>query len=554
MGRGRIIGLLGLMIAGSLLEGVGIALLIPLVGAVAGGLPATGRLALIGEAVHIYGRDRTLIALVLGLLALGALRALVLWQRDMRLNRLSYELVDRWRLRLIHALTSADWESLSRIRRGAVEFSLTQDISRLSQGSDLVLRGAVALVQLVVLTTVGFRLSMPTMSLAVVALLLALVLGGRLLAPAWRHGMALSRLGTTRHRLFGDFLGGLKLAKAHAREASFAAEFTSVSDDIRHRSLAFTNARIRMSCAWQWIAMACAATVLVAGIIGFGVAPAVISALLVLFLRLPGPAIQIARSGQALGAMLPAVAQLTSIEAELGAARQPPVSTMPVAAKPAHVRLAGVSFGHARAEGHLLRNIDLTIHPGELVVLTGASGSGKTTIADLLIGLCSPCSGKLLVDGRPITHEGERIAWRRQIAYVPQDCLLLDRPLRDNLHWVAPQSDDTRIWAALEAAEAADFVKALPEGLETRAGEGGSHFSGGERQRLCLARALLLQPRLLVLDEATSALDPDTERRLLATLGRLRGTTSILMITHRAHPELIADRTVHLAQGGLIES
>jgi ATP-binding cassette subfamily C protein len=164
--------------------------------------------------------------------------------------------------------------------------------------------------------------------------------------------------------------------------------------------------------------------------------------------------------------------------------------------------------------------------------IIGPSGAGKSTLADLLCGLLRPEQGKIQVDGQ--TLEGEhRRAWRRQIAYVPQEVFLFHGTIRDNLLWANPRVDDAALWQALHQVAAADFVARLPRGLDTSVGERGIHLSGGERQRIALARALLRQPLLLILDEATSALDTGNEERIRDALAGLHGALTLVIIAHR---------------------
>jgi ATP-binding cassette subfamily C protein len=169
-----------------------------------------------------------------------------------------------------------------------------------------------------------------------------------------------------------------------------------------------------------------------------------------------------------------------------------------------------------------------------------------------MMGLLIPQSGRILVDGLPVTRELMG-PWRQSVAYVAQDTFLFHDSIRENLRWAVPDATDEAMHTALSLA-AADFVWALPEGLETIAGDRGVRFSGGERQRIALARALLRQPSLLILDEATSALDGENETRILEAIRRLHGALSIVIITHRLAAVTGAD-VVHVLEAGcLVES
>ena len=179
----------------------------------------------------------------------------------------------------------------------------------------------------------------------------------------------------------------------------------------------------------------------------------------------------------------------------------------------------------------------------------GASGSGKTTLADVALGLLTPTTGTVRVDGATLTGSEAQRAWRGSVAYVTQDTYQFLGSIRDNLCWLSGPRSEVELWAALEHADAAPFVKALAAGLDHRLGERGEGLSGGQRQRLALARALLFNPELLVLDEVTSQLDAESEDRVLGALGRLRGTMTILAIAHRSAASQRADHAVVLDQG-----
>jgi len=200
-------------------------------------------------------------------------------------------------------------------------------------------------------------------------------------------------------------------------------------------------------------------------------------------------------------------------------------------------------------ERPVLSGVSLEIPAGSVVALVGASGVGKTTVLDLVMGLLKPDSGCIRIDRRPITPEIAQ-SLRAIIGYVGQDTFLFNASVRDNLLWGAPEAGDSDLRSVLEMA-CADFVDDLANGLDTRVGDRGVMLSGGQRQRLSLARALLRKPSLLILDEATSALDRENEDRIMASVRELRGRMAVLIVSHRASAVREAD-AVHVLDGGRI--
>lgn len=216
------------------------------------------------------------------------------------------------------------------------------------------------------------------------------------------------------------------------------------------------------------------------------------------------------------------------------------------------LRLTKVSYTYPEAVRPSLDAVTLTVTKGEAIALVGSSGAGKTTLADVVIGLLEPTSGQMSVDGRPIDGSTVR-AWQRLIGYVPQQVYLSDDTLRRNIAFGEPDADidDTRIERALQAARLAQFVKDLPDGLDTSVGERGVRLSGGQRQRIGIARALYFDPKVLVLDEATSALDGLTEAEVVEAIEIARADRTTIVIAHRLSTVRTCDRLVYMADGGI---
>lgn len=213
--------------------------------------------------------------------------------------------------------------------------------------------------------------------------------------------------------------------------------------------------------------------------------------------------------------------------------------------------LKHVSYCYRGMHRPAIDDVSLEIPKGHWIGLIGQTGAGKTTLADLILGLLVPSSGSILVDGRNL-HDN-LVGWQRNIGYVPQRVYLIDDTIRRNIAFGVPEEeiDDERVWHALCLAQVDRLVRSLPGELNAVIGERGDRLSGGERQRLGIARALYGDPDVLVIDEATANLDPGTEAAIVEAIGRLRGKKTIIVITHRLAFVKNADCIYMMAQGRL---
>ncbi|MBE6942221.1 MAG: ABC transporter ATP-binding protein [Ruminococcaceae bacterium] len=208
-----------------------------------------------------------------------------------------------------------------------------------------------------------------------------------------------------------------------------------------------------------------------------------------------------------------------------------------------------VGFTYQNGNEEVLKDICFELPYGSVTALVGPSGAGKSTTADLLLGLLAPTKGNILVDGVPLTGEG----LSETIGYIPQEPLILNATVRENLLRFHPQASEEEMLEALKRSLAWPFVEKLPEGLDTYLGDKGVRLSGGERQRIVLARVLMGKPKLIILDEATSALDYESESFVRETIRSLRDNTTVLIIAHRMATIRGADRAIVLLDGQIAE-
>lgn len=197
------------------------------------------------------------------------------------------------------------------------------------------------------------------------------------------------------------------------------------------------------------------------------------------------------------------------------------------------LRLENISWRYTDKLPFVLKDLCLTIKKGEAIGLIGESGAGKTTLADVILGLFHPQTGLITVDGKDIFDADTK--WAKMIGYVPQSVFLIDDTIRNNILFGLPEekADEEKVWQAVDQAQLRKFVESLPKGLDTILGERGVKISGGQRQRIAIARALYYNPDILILDEATSALDTETENAVMESIEALQGHKTLIIVAHR---------------------
>jgi ATP-binding cassette subfamily C protein len=549
----------------ALTQGVGLLLLVPLLeitgvsrGSSAGGLARRAREAF--GAVGIPVTLSTMLALYVAVVALAA--ALTAYQ-SVLLVRYRLEFVDALRRRLYGAIARAEWRHLLGLRQSDLLTALTVDINWVGQGTLAVLNLGAAAVVVMVQVAVALRISPTVTALAMATGIGLAALVWPLVARSRRLGRQLVQLNRGVLASVTGFLDGLKLAKAHGLEPAHLTSFDDAMAQARRSQIDFAKAQATAT-AVQLTVTAVVLAVLIDVAVGqFALPLAELLVLAFIFTRLVPQVSQAQSNVQTLAQSLPAFDELTAVidDCALAAERDEPHS---YARRSDRRRLVlsdrlcldGVSFSYRRPDGRpveVLHGVTLELPARATTALVGPSGAGKTTIADLAVGLLAPASGRVLVDGATLTG-GLVARWREAVAMVPQEVFLFHDTIRANLMWARPLASEPDLWRALALASAETFVRRLPTGLDTVAGDRGERLSGGERQRIALARALLRKPALLVLDEATSSLDAGNEAAVLDALATLHGRITILVITHQNSALRDADQVITVADGRVVSA
>ena len=216
------------------------------------------------------------------------------------------------------------------------------------------------------------------------------------------------------------------------------------------------------------------------------------------------------------------------------------------------VNFQGVSYRYPQGNREAIKDFSLIARPGQIIALVGPSGAGKSTLINLIIGFLRPSSGSISIDGKDLSKFDLR-TFRRFISVVPQESVLFEGSVRDNITYGLGMVSEKRVTAALSSASALEFVNELPDGVDTLVGERGARISGGQKQRLAIARALIRDPRILILDEATSSLDSKSEREIQKSLDLLMKSRTTFVVAHRLSTVQKADQILVLDKGALME-
>ena len=545
-----------LTLALTAIEAASLVMLVPLLGLVGIEEPATMPMATewFGLVFAIFGMTPTLGSALVLFVSVAGLRALLMrWQLSVNAG-VREDVTTNMRVRVYRAIARAEWKFIVTRRPSEFVNALVGEIGRIGSAASQMIALSVAVSTSLVYLALALHLS-PATTLAVLAsaTLLAWVMRGSM-TNAHESGRRASIARGKLHAAATEHVAGLKTIKSYGATDRHDDVFLGLSHEARDVGLEVTAQQTELQQRFEFGSTVLLAIAVFLAYEVLHVATAQLLLLLFIFARLMPRLTSIYRQLQGLAIVLPVLEAVSELERECRQAAEPVSSHRSDTAFHGSIRLEKVSFTYLRrANTPALSDVDLEIPRGLTTAIVGPSGAGKTTLADLLIGLLPATGGRILIDGGELTPD--RLAsWRRHIGYVAQETVLFHDTVRANLGWANPGASEEDLMQALRLSAAYDFVAGLPEGLDTILGERGVLVSGGERQRLSLARALLRRPDMLVLDEATSSLDSENELRIQHAIEKLHQQMTIVVITHRLSTIRHADLIHVLDHGRVVES
>jgi len=546
-----------LMVLLGMLEGIGILMIIPLLivaGIIPGMQAGSGLTSLVNQFFQNIGVPLSLAVVLLLYTGLNFGQS---WLQRCQ-SLLNFDIQQSFgvflSVRLFRAVAYAEWQILISKTKSDITHVLISELLRVYSGVGYFLQMITTALITIIQIVIAFMIAPVLTCLVMAGAFILFMFLQTFVKESRRTGQDISNL--NRNLLFDltEHLNGIKEIKSYGIEAAQIHNFIKTRKMIKKNLTRFIKIQTRTDMLYKVGAAVFISIFLYCAIKIFNLNPQEFIIISVISARL-WPKLSSFQTGlQNINMTLPAFRAAKELENQCLAAREnlPEDETLKRINLKRGVEFRDVSFYYdsTRAK-YAVERANFILPAGTTTAFVGVSGAGKSTLVDLLIGLLTPKKGEILVDGEPLL-ENLRL-WRNSIGYVPQDALLFNASIRENLSWVCPYVSEKEMWESLRLAAVDSFVRNLPDGLDTVVGDRGIRLSGGERQRIVLARALLRKPSVLILDEATSSLDSENEKRIQQAIENLQGKMTIVVIAHRISTIRNADRILVMEQGRIVE-
>lgn len=548
------------MIVISSIEGFSIYLLVPLLGIT--GLVSMGSVNIpflhhIDRVVQDIPPHARLLTMLAVYILLIIVQSIIQKNQIVQSSVIQQAFIRDIRLKTYTDLIQANWSLFLRTRKSDINHILNYELVRIIMGTNLVLKLMTTFVFMAIQLVLALWLSYQLTLFVLASGLVLALFSRRFSRRAKKIGEETSELSRQYIANITDHFNGIKDIKTNTLESQHYGWFKRLCEQLESNMTQF----VRLQSNTQQFYKITSAILIGALIyVSFEVLHSQAGQLLlivVIFSRLWPKFITVQNSWETIVSSLPAFKSLRKLEQECEQARemdlfQPAHTYKPIAM--AHgIECRGLYYRYSENHSeYALHNVNVTIPARGMTAIVGKSGAGKSTLIDSIIGLIQPEKGEVLFDGVRLT-ESNMPTIRRMFSFVSQEPFLFHASIRDNLLLVDPHAIEDQLWEALNFSAADEFVRKLPEGLDTIIGDRGVRLSGGERQRIVLARAILRKPSILVLDEATSALDNENEAKIQAAIERLKGKMTIIVIAHRLSTIRNADQVIVIDEGKVVQ-
>jgi len=518
-------------VAVSLTSGISIVMLIPMLGLLnisEGSTSALHRLIGPMQAIPYSAQVIILVSLYFVLVLFKALIGRILAIRETQfLEDYSFNLRDS----LYKAVARADWEKLAASKQADTINLFTSQCSQVSHGVTEIIHLISSMVSSVMQLVIAVWLSLPVTVFVLICGSAFVLMFKRMFRISKQYGEELIRLNRNMYSELFNQLRSIKEVRSYGVQKEHAQLFGDISNSFRTAKMRFVRLRAVPQVIYSCAAAAMIGIIFIVCVLMFDMDTARLMVLVYVFMRLWPVFSSLYGRIQSINTSVPALEKLEEALEMLSRDDDADENAAPMPFEKA-IEFKNVSFAYQGSEETVLKNASFTLPKGTITALVGRSGAGKTTIADLLLGFLYPTSGEILIDGAPLTRENLP-AWRHALGYIPQEPLIINASVRENLNRFHPSATDDDMIEALKKAQAWDFVKNMKDSLDTTLGDQGVRLSGGERQRIVLARVLLGHPRLIIMDEATSAMDYESETAVRKAVMALDQDITIVIIAHR---------------------
>lgn len=541
-----------LSIAVSLTGGISIVMLVPMLGLLEVSTDAVSALKLFTLPLQGLSFTVQIVVMIGAYFVLVVLKAYLGWLLKIRQSEFLEEYSLNLRQELYDTISTANWEQLAARKQTDTIGLFTEQCSQVGHGVSMIISLLTSVVTAFVSLGIALCLSLPVTVLVLILGCVFTLLFRHLLKESKHYGDEMIRINRAMYSELYSQLRSIKEVRSYGVQKEHAEFFGEISRSFKEAKLKYMRQQAFPSALYSIAAAGMIAIIFLICVLIFRMDTARLMVLVYVFTRLWPVFSGFINKIATIQTTIPAYEKLTEAFRTLSTEESGQDQAAPLRFEK-EIEFRNVCFAYQESEEPVLQNVNFILKKGSITALMGRSGAGKTTIADLLLGFLEPSSGEILIDG--VRLSGENLpGWRHKLGYIPQEPLILNTTVRENLRRFHPEATQTEMEEALKKAHIWDVVGKLPQGIDTVLGDGGIRLSGGERQRIVLARVLLGKPRLIVMDEATSAMDYESEIAVRNAISELNEQITILIIAHRLATVRTAKYGFVLEKGKITEN